>query len=245
MTPTTRDQFKQYCLRKLGSPVVEVNLDSDQIDDRVDEALNFYVDFNFSGVEKIYYKYQVTDVDKANRYITVPDNVVGVVNIFPIGTYSDANGIFNLRYQFYLNDLYTFTSSTILPYYMTMTSLQNLEQILVGQQPIRYNRRNNILYIDTAWATINTGDFIVAEAYQVLDPNVYTKIWSDRWLQNYATCLMKENWGANLIKFRDMKLPNGLSFNGEKIYNDAVLERKQLEKDCIMNYSMPPMDMIG
>jgi hypothetical protein len=242
--PTTRDEFKAYCLRKLGAPVIEINVDDDQVDDRVDEALRFYWDYHFDGAEKVFYKYQVTADDISKKYITMPDNIIGVVNLFEIGQALNTNNLFNIRYQIALNDLYTLTSVSMVPYYMALQHVQFLEQMLVGKQPIRYNRMVNKLYIDMDWTIVNVGDFIIVEAYQVIDPAVYPKAFGERLLQNYATALIKEQWGANLTKFTGMQLPGGVQFNGEKILNDGMVERKEIEK-IIYDSSMPSTDMIG
>jgi hypothetical protein len=243
--PTNRASFKEYCLRKLGKPVIEINVDDDQVDDRIDEALRYYWDYHFDGSDKIYYKYQVTQTDITNRYITMPDNVIGVINLFPVGQALNTNNLFNIRYQIALNDLYTLTSVSMVPYYMALQHVQFLEQMLVGQQPIRYNRHINRLYVDMDWNIINIGDYIIAEAYQIVDPDVYSKAWGDRWLARYAEALIKEQWGQNLKKFEGMQLPGGLRFNGQKIYDEAVNEKKAMEQEMIMNYSMPVTDMIG
>jgi hypothetical protein len=243
--PATRDEFKEYCLRKLGKPVIEINVDDDQVDDRVDEALLYFADYHFDGNEKTYYKYQITGTDITNKYITMPDNIIGAVNLFPIGQGLNTNNLFNIRYQIALNDLYTLTSVSMVPYYMALTHIQFLEQMLVGQQPIRYNRHVNRLYIDTDWNILNVGDFIVVEAYQVVDPNVFTKTWGDRWLARYAEALIKQQWGTNLKKFDGMKMPGGLTFNGQKIYDEATEERRILEQEMITSYSLPVTDMIG
>ena len=226
--PTDRASFKEYCLRKLGKPVIEINVDDDQVDDRIDEALRYYWDYHFDGSDKIYYKYQVTQTDITNRYITMPDNVIGVINLFPVGQALNTNNLFNIRYQIALNDLYTLTSVSMVPYYMALQHVQFLEQMLVGQQPIRYNRHINRLYVDMDWNIINIGDYIIAEAYQIVDPDVYSKVWGDRWLARYAEALIKEQWGQNLKKFEGMQLPGGLKFNGQTIYNEALTERKSI-----------------
>lgn len=243
--PTTRAQFKENCLRRLGKPVIEINVDDDQIDDRIDEALKYYYDYHFDGSEKIYYKHQVTAEDKENKYIMLPENVIGAVRLFELGSALQTNNIFNIRYQIALNDLYTLTSVSMVPYYMALTHIQFLEQMLVGQQPIRYNRHMNKLYIDMNWDRISTGNYIIVEAYQVVDPESFADVWNDRWLQRYAACLIKQQWGANLTKFTGMKLPGGIEFNGEKIYNDATQERAKLEEEMIFSYSLPVTDMIG
>lgn len=243
--PTSRATFKEYCLRALGKPVIEVNVDDDQVDDRIDEALKYYWDYHFDGTEKIYYKYQITEQTKIDRYVPMPQNVIGVVNLFPIGQALNTNNLFNIRYQIALNDLYTLTSVSMVPYYMALTHVQFLEQLLVGQQPIRYNRHMNRLYIDMDWNILNSGDYIIAEAYQIVDPDVYTDAWNDRWLLRYATCLIKQQWGTNLKKFGSMQLPGGLTFNGQQIYDEASQERDKLEQDMITSYSLPVTDMIG
>ena len=243
--PNSRATFKEYCLRKLGKPVIEINVDDDQVEDRVNEALIYYWDYHFDGVEKAYYKHQISEEDITNRYITMPDNIIGAVNIFPVGQGLSTNNLFNIRYQIALNDLYTLTSVSMVPYYMAMSHIQFLEQILVGQKPIRYNRHVNKIYIDMDWKLVVNGDYLIIEAYQIVDPDEYTKTWGDRWLSRYAACLIKQQWGSNLTKFNGMQLPGGITFNGEKIYNDATNERADLEKEMINSYSIPVTDMIG
>ena len=244
-SPASRSEFKENCLRRLGKPVIEINVDDDQVEDRVDEALKYFWDYHFDGSDKVYYKAQITDTDKVNRYIQLPDNIIGAVNIFEIGQALNTNNLFNIRYQIALNDLYTLTSVSMVPYYMAMQHVQFLESMLVGKQPLRYNRHNNKLYIDMDWNIINAGDYVIVEAYEVLDPDVYTSAWSDRWLLRYAACLIKQQWGNNLKKFDGMKMPGGLTFNGQKIYEEATQERAELEKEMIHSYSLPVTDMIG
>lgn len=243
--PSTRAEFKEYCLRKLGKPVIEINVDDDQVEDRIDEALLYFADYHFDGTEKTYYQYPVTDEDITNKYITMPENIIGVVNLFPIGQALNTNNLFNIRYQIALNDLYTLTSVSMVPYYMALTHVQFLEQMLVGQQPLRYNRHVNKLYLDMDWKIVNVGDKLLVEAYQVVEPNVYTKTWGDRWLARYATALIKQQWGSNLKKYQGMQLPGGLTFNGQQIYDEATQERTDLEKEMITSYSLPVTDMIG
>jgi hypothetical protein len=244
--PTTKDEFKEYCLRKLGKPVIEINVDDDQLDDRVDEALRYYWDYHFDGTDKIYYKHQVTDQNKADKYITLPENVIGAVRVFPIADpMVRSDDLFNIRYQIALNDLYTLTSVSMVPYYMVMEHLALITEMLVGQQPIRFNRHKNRLYIDMDWGMINTGEFLLIEAYEVVDPAEWSQIWSDRWLQNYTTAKIKYQWGSNLTKFTGMSLPGGVQFNGEKILNDADDEIKKMEQEMISSYSLPVSDMIG
>jgi hypothetical protein len=244
--PTSRAEFKEYCLRKLGKPVIEINVDDDQVEDRVDEAIRYYWDYHFDGTEKIYYKHQVTDEDKANKYITVPENIIGAVQVFPIGDPSvRADDLFNIRYQIALNDLYTLTSVSMVPYFMAMQHLQLIQEILVGKQPIRYNRHKDQIWIDMDWNSVKTGEFLLIEAYQIVDPDTFTDMWGDRWLARYATELIKMQWGTNIKKYQGMQLPGGLTFNGQQIYDEAKEAIEKLEEDMINSYSLPVSDMIG
>lgn len=244
-TPTTRSDFKEYCLRKLGKPVIEINVDDDQVEDRIDEALRYYWDYHFDGSEKLYYKHQVTANNVVDKYITLPENIIGAVRIFNIGDPMVTNNLFDIRYQIALNDLYTLTSVSMIPYYMAFQHVQLLEQLLVGQQPIRYNRHTNKLFVDMDWNKVNVGNYLIVEAYEIIDPNTYADVWGDRWLARYASALIKRQWGSNLTKFSGMQLPGGVQFNGDKIYNDADNEVEALEKEMIISYSLPVTDMIG
>jgi len=245
--PTTKQEFKDWCLRKLGYPVIEINVEDDQVEDRVDEALSFYWDYHFDGSTKEYYKWVVTADDITNRYLTVPENIIGAVRIFDIGDALSTNNLFNIRYQIALNDLYDLTSfnQSLVTYYMNMQHIQFIEELLVGRQPIRYNRHTNKLYIDMDWERVQVGDYIIAECYQIVDPDVYTDVWKDRWLQNYASAKIKYQWGSNLTKFEGLQLPGGVTFNGTKIQDDALAEIQKLEEEMIVSYSLPVSDMIG
>lgn len=243
--PTSRSEFKEYCLRKLGKPVIEINVDDDQVEDRIDEALKYYWDYHFDGTERIYYKHLITSENVTNKYIVLPENIIGAVRIFNIGDPMVTNNLFDIRYQIALNDLYTLTSVSMIPYYMMFQHIQHMEQLLVGQQPIRYNRHMDKLYVDMDWNKVNVGNYLIVEAYQILDPDVYTDAWGDRWLALYTTALIKKQWGSNLTKFSGLQLPGGVQFNGDKIYNDAVAEIEQMEKEMSSSYSLPSYDMIG
>lgn len=243
--PTNREEFKQYCLRRVGAPVSQINVDEDQLQDRIDDALNIYWDINFDGTEKQYYKALVTEQDIINKYVTLPDNIIGAVHVFPIGSSLSTNNLFNIRYQIALNDLYDLTATSMVPYYMAMQHIQLLEQLLVGLQPLRYNRRTNKLYLDMDWEKTNPGSFLVVEAYQIVDPDEYPKVWSDRWLLKYATELIKKQWGENLIKYTNVSLPGGMQFNGEKIYNDATAEVEKMEASMLTGFSTPVSFLMG
>lgn len=243
--PTSRSAFKEYCLRSLGKPVIEINVDDDQVEDRIDESLKYFWDYHFDGSERIYYKHQITSQNMTDKYITLPDNIIGAVRIFNIGDPMVSNNLFDIRYQIALNDLYTLTSVSMVPYYMAFQHIQLMEQLLVGMQPIRYNRHMNRLFVDMDWDKVTIGNFLIVDAYQIVDPDVYTDAWGDRWLSQYATAKIKRQWGSNLTKFSGMQLPGGVQFNGDKIYEDAVKEIENLENEMIISYSLPVTDMIG
>jgi hypothetical protein len=243
--PTTRDEFKEWCLRKLGKPVIEINVDDDQVEDRIDESLSYYWDYHFDGAERTFLKHQLTSDDITNQYITVAENIIGVVNLFDIGDALSVNNLFNIRYQFALNDMFDLSSYRLQEYMMAMQHIQFIEEMLVGKQPMRYNRHINRLYIDMDWQRVNVDDYIIAECYKIVDPAVYADVYKDRWLQNYTSAKIKYQWGSNLTKFNGMQLPGGVQFNGEQILQDARDEIQRLEEDMITSYSLPVHDMIG
>lgn len=244
--PTTRDEFKEWCLRKLGKPVIDINVDDAQVEDRIDEALSYYWDYHFDGSEKMFLKHVITQTDIDNGYIDVPESIIGAINIFSVSaTGLNSSNMFSVNYQFALNNLHEISSYNLSNYYMNMAHMQLLEQLLGGQQPIRYNRHINKLHIDTDWNNLSIGNYIVAECYSIVDPEVYTDVWKDRWLQRYAAAKIKFQWGSNLTKFEGLQLPGGVQFNGEKIYEDARTEIDKLEEEMIRSYSLPVTDMIG
>lgn len=242
--PTTKAQFKEHCLRRLGKPVIEINVDEDQVDDRVDEAIDYYWDFHYDGIEQCFYKWQITEQNKTDRYLTVPENIVGVVDLFDIGDATSTNNLFNIRYQIALNDLYDLSRYELVPYYMNFQNIRMIEEILVGKQTFKYNKHANQLHIEMDWNRINAGDYIIAKAYKIMNPETYADVYKDRWLLRYASALIKKQWGTNLTKFEGMQLPGGLTFNGGKIYDDAVAEIDKLEEE-IRTLQYPPEDMIG
>lgn len=244
--PASRDDFKAYCLRALGSPVINIDVSDDQVEDRIDEALLYYADYHFDGTMKTYFKYQITDDDKNNKYIVLPANIIGAIRIFPLGFYSNSMAnMFNVTYQIALNDLYTLTSYDMVPYYMMMQHLNVLQELLVGEKPIRYNRHVNQLYIDMNWDLVVSGSYLIVECYQVIDPDEYTAMWGDRWLYEYTTALIKRQWGNNTKKFGNMELPGGIKFNGQKIFDEAEEQIQAMRKEMIESYSLPVTDMIG
>lgn len=238
--PTSRDEFKDYILRKIGAPVIQINVADEQVEDRIDEALSFWRDYHYDGSELVYIRHELTEQDVADienpekGYITVPERLLGVVRIFDLGTsISTGAGMFNVQYQFVLNNLSDITGYNVQNYYMTMQHLQFLQEILVGKPLLRYNRHSNKLYIDKTKGTIVPGAFLIIEAYDILDEEEYSDVWNDRWLQNYAAVLVREQWGYNLTKFNSMQLVGGVQFNGEQILSEARADREKLEEEMI------------
>jgi len=246
-TITSRKEFKDYCLRRLGFPVIDINVDDDQVEDRIDDALQYWQDYHFDGLQKVYYITLVTQEDIDNRYIDLSDakdksnnalEIVGVTRIFPIQDSQATINMFDLRYQLRLNELYDFTSASYVNYTLTQQHLRSLELMFTGEVPIRFQRHMQKLFIDWAWGASEApvGTVVVAECYAIIDPTTYGRVWDDRWLKRYATAQIKRTWGNNLKKFGGLSLPGGVTLNGDQIYNEAVEEINQLEEDMTNSY---------
>jgi hypothetical protein len=276
--PSSRQELVEYCLRRLGAPVLEINVDEDQVDDLVDDALQFFHERHFDGVERMYLKYKITqdDLDRGqakntsgpgivtttasstidgqvktfnfyetSNYIQVPDSVIGIEKVFKFDTSSISRGMFSIKYQLFLNDLYNFNSFDLLQYSMTKTYLEDIDFLLSTDKQIRYNRRQDRLYLDIDWGAESVGTFIVIDCYRILDPNDFTKVYNDSFLKMYLTSLIKRQWGQNLIKFRGVKLPGGIEMNGREIYDDAEKELESIRQRMSSEYELPPYDFIG
>jgi hypothetical protein len=246
-TITTRPQFKDYCLRRLGFPVIDINVDDDQVEDRIDDAIQYWQDYHFDGMQKVYYIHKVTQQDIDNKYldmsgITDSSNnattVLGVTRLFPIQDSQATINMFDLRYQLRLNELYDFTSASYINYTLTQQHLRSLEIMFTGETPIRFQRHMQRLFIDWAWGSSQApvGTVAVLECYTTLNPEYYGQVWNDRWLKEYATELIRKQWGSNLKKFGGIQLPGGVMLNGDKIYQDAETEIRRLEQEMENNY---------
>ena len=245
-TPSTREQHKQYCLRSLGSPVIDINVDDEQLEDRIDESLQYFRDYHYDGTEHVYLKHQITSSDKTNEYIAINDNIQGITRLFSIGNSNSSSNIFNIRYQIHLNDLFDFSSATAAPYINAMRHVETLEEIFVGKKPIRFNRHTDKLYLDISWgADADIDDWIVVECDKIIDPDTYADIWSDMFLKRYNTSLMKKQWGQNLIKFEGMQLPGGVTMNGRQMYDDAITELETIQTEMSLRYELPVDHLVG
>jgi hypothetical protein len=274
--PASRQELIDYCLRRLGAPVLEINVDDDQIDDLVDDALQYFYERHFDGVEKMYLKYKITqeDIDRGSsknsigivtstgtstingvqktfqfeetaNYIQVPDSIVGIEKVFKFDTSSISGGMFSIKYQLFLNDLYYFNSVELLQYAMVKSYLEDIDFLLTTDKQVRFNKRQNRLYLDIDWGAQSAGNYMVIECYRILDPNNFTKVYNDSFLKKYLTALLKKQWGQNLIKFRGVKLPGGIELNGREIYEDGQRELEEIKSRMSMDYELPPLDIIG
>lgn len=268
-TPASRETLKQYALRSLGKPVIEINVDNDQLEDRLDEALQFYSQYHYDGIRRTYLKYKLTSADKtrlkastpttetatknsvsttwyeANNFLVVPDTVIAVTNIFPFSDKSSMN-MFDVRYQLRLNDLYDFASTSIINYDMVLRHLDFLDQILVGMKPIRFQQHDNRLYIDMDWVNdLEVDEYLIIDCYRKLDPTTYTDVFNDQWLKRYTTALFKKQWGANLSKFDGVTMLGGVKLNGEKIFTEAQTDIEKLEKEIRDSFEIAPAFMVG
>ncbi len=278
--PTTRQELKDYAYRQLGAPVLDINIDDDQADDLMDDAIQFFNERHYNGVEKMYLKHELTqeDIDRGkadgtsgvgivttsvnsssvsglgtvtsnwyenSNFIPVPDSVIGVEKVFKFDSSTISSGMFSIKYQLFLNDLYQFNSIDLLQYSMVKTYLEDIDFLLTTDKQIRFNQRQDRLYLDIDWAAEEAGQFIVLECYRALDPTAYSQIYNDPWLKKYLTALLKKQWGQNLIKFKGVRLPGGIEFNGREIYEDGQREIDTLLEKMTSEYEVPPLDMIG
>ena len=266
-TPSSRENLKQYALRALGKPVIEINADDDQLEDRLDEALQYFSQYHYDGIRRTYLKYQYTQDDydritantsesitknsvttawqEGNGFIVVPESIISVINIFPYSSKGSQN-LFDVRYQLRLNDLYDFSSTSIVHYDTVMRHLDFLDHILVGEKPLRFNQHDNRLYIDQDWKNdLVVGEFLVIEAYRKLDPDVYTDVYNDMILKRYVTALFKKQWGANLSKFNGVTMIGGVSLNGQQIFSEALQDIEKIETEIRNSFEMSQPLMIG
>ena len=276
--PSTRQGLIDYCLRQLGAPVLEIKVADEQIDDLVDDAIQYFNERHYDGVERMYLKYKVTQEDldrgkaggtdgvgivtttgtsnisgisttfnfyETSNYIQVPDSVIGIEKIFKFDTSSISGGMFSIKYQLFLNDLYYFNSVELLQYAMTKSYLEDIDFLLTTDKQIRFNKRQNRLYLDIDWVAQSKDTFFVIDCHRALDPEDFSKIYNDSFMKKYLTSLIKRQWGQNLIKFNGVKLPGGIELNGRQIYEDAQRELEDIKQRMSMEYELPPIDLIG
>ena len=277
--PTSRSELINYCKRQLGAPVLEINVASEQIDDLVDDAIQYFQERHFDGVGQVFLKYQLTQADidrgrapnnstagivtttattdivgtattftyqESSNFLQIPPSVIGITKIYHFdGANTTTNNMFSVKYQLFLNDIYYWGSTEILTYAMTKTYLEDINFLLTTEKQIRFNQRQDRLYLDIDWGSVRAGDYIIIDCYRALDPNDYARVWNDSFLKKYLTSLIKKQWGQNLIKFQGVKLPGGIELNGRQIYDDAQKELEDIMEKMSNTYELPPLDMIG
>tara|TARA_B100002003_G_scaffold243713_1_gene268591 strand:+ start:293 stop:1042 length:750 start_codon:yes stop_codon:yes gene_type:complete len=240
--PNSRQTFIDYCLRSLGAPVVEINVDDDQVEDRVDEALQFYQHYHSDAIEKVYLKHQITADDITNGYIPINALITDVVRVMPIRDTITTNSLFDVKYQIHLNDVYSLGFlGSLVDYEMSQQWMSLLDDIMDSDDKhISFERHKNQLRIDMDWTQeVSVDQYIVVECYRIIDPDTYTDVYNDYYLKRYATALIKQQWGQNLLKFEGMTMPGGVTFNGRQIYDDAREEIKELIEEVRLNWEQP------
>ena len=277
--PTTRKELVDYCLRQLGAPVLEINVADEQVDDLVDDTLQYFNERHYDGVEKMYLKYKVTEDDinrgratgttgvgivtttgtanvvgfgtttfnfyETSNYIQVPDSVIGVEKIFKFDTSTISGGMFSIKYQLFLNDLYHFNSVDLLTYAMTKSYLEDIDFLLTTEKQVRFNKRQDRLYLDIDWGAQSKDTYLVLECYRALDPESFSQVYNDSFVKKYLTALIKKQWGQNLIKFQGVKLPGGIELNGRAILEDGQRDLEDIKQRMSSEYELPPLDFIG
>ena len=278
--PASRTDLINYAKRQLGAPVLEINVADEQVDDLVDDALQYFHERHFDGVAQTFLKYKVTqaDIDRGrtrgdnkavgivtttatatidgssttfsfeenSNYLQVPPEIIGINKIFKYdGSQTVTNNMFSVKYQMFLNDIYYWGSTELLTYAMTKTYLEDMDFLLNTQKQIRFNQRQNRLYLDVDWGDVTKDDYIILDCYRLMDPNDYSRVWNDSFLKRYVTQLIKRQWGQNLMKFQGVKLPGGVELNGRQIYDDAQEELDAIREVMSNTYELPPLDMIG
>jgi len=244
---TTREELKQYCLRRLGAPVIQINVADEQLEDRIDDALQLYHDYHYDGAELYYWQHPITQDDINKRYFDVDPNIFGITRIFPINDTITKNNMFDLRYQLRLHELYDFTSTSYTNFSITMQHLSNLQSMFTGEIPIRFQRHTHRLYVDWAWGSAEApvGTTIIAEGYQIIDPEEFGSVYGDMWIRKYTTALFKRQFAENLSKFEGVQLPGGITLRGKDMLAEAKIEIQQLEDEMMDKYSLPAQFMIG
>jgi len=279
--PSTRTELINYCKRQLGAPVLEINIADEQVEDLVDDALQYFHERHYDGVLQTFLKYKITqgDIDRGrtrggsndpvgivtttaestidgssvtfsfeenSNYLQIPPAVIGINKIFRFdGSNTATSNMFSVKYQLFLNDMYYFGSTEILQYAMTKTYLEDLDFALSTEKQIRFNQRQDRLYLDIDWESVSVDDYIILDCYRLIDPNDYSRVYNDFFVKKYLTALMKKQWGQNLIKFQGVKLPGGVELNGRQLYDDAEKELDLIREQMSNTYELPPFDMIG
>ena len=284
-----RGSFKEYCLRRLGAPVLEINVDDEQVEDAIDDGIQYFNERHFDGVERMYLKYRISEEDinrgkahgtttttmggtgtghgivntsgistsiagygtttsnwyETSNFLQVPEDVLGVEKIFKFDTSSISGGMFSIKYQLFMNDMYYFNSVNLLQYAMTKSYLEDIDHLLTTDKQIRFNKRQGRLYLDIDWGAESVDNWLILDCYRALDPATFGNMFNDLFLKQWVTALIKKQWGINMSKFKGVKLPGGIEMNGSQIYSEAVSELDSLRGRMASEWELPPYDFIG
>ena len=273
--PSSRAELKEYCLKQLGKPVLEINVDDDQIDNLIDDAIQYFHERHYDGIDRVFLKHKLTPATKTTlsqsapvssqtissptvgagltsltyvegvNYLPLPDSIIGVNNILKINSSSVSDGLFNIKYQIFLNDVYYYGALDLLNYAMVKRYLEDLDWLLNPETQIRFNKLNHKLYLDIDWSQVGQNEYVIIDCYRIVDPADAPKLYNDWWLKKYLTALIKKQWGQNMIKFQGVLLPGGVQLNGRQMYDDGVSEVEKLEQQLKDEYELPPLDLIG
>jgi hypothetical protein len=273
--PSSRAELKEYCLKQLGKPVLEINVDDDQIDNLIDDAIQYFHERHYDGIDRVFLKHKLTPATKSTisqsgpvgsattsgsivgagltsltyvegvNYLPLPDTIIGVNNILKINSSSISDGLFNIKYQIFLNDVYYYGALDLLNYAMVKRYLEDLDWLLNPETQIRFNKLNHKLYLDIDWSQVGENEYVIIDCYRIVDPADAPKLYNDWWLKKYLTALIKKQWGQNMIKFNGVLLPGGVQLNGRQIYDDGVAEVEKMEQQLKNEYELPPLDLIG
>ena len=264
-SPSSRTELITYAKRQLGEPVLQVNVDDEQVNNVIDDTFQFFQENCYNGMERAYLYHEITSDDltrfadtvtttngstswkEARNFIPIPSHVTGISKVFGLVSNSIRSNLFGVEYQLFLNDLYAFGSLDILNYYMTKQYLETLDMVLNNGsfQQFRFTARRDRLYMDLDKDFLKNGSNILIECHRLIVPTEATEMNYDMFVKKYATALMKKQWGQNLIKYNDVKLPGGVTLNGRQIFEDGQSDLRMIEGEVLSKYALPPMDMIG
>ena len=251
MRPQNREEFRNYCLGRLGAPVIDINVSIDQVDDRIDDALDRFHDYHFDGVEETSYLYLIQDSDVTNGYIPLDPKIFSVVSVYPFVSSSFLSGtdLFSAQYQFFLNDFYVtpgVATGNIQYYDMLRSYTDTIQKEMAPVKSFHFNRKTSKIFFTENLSTIKLkAPALLFKVYTKIDINKYPAVWDDWFLKAYATALIKKQWGANLSKFGNVNLPGGITLNGAEIYSQAVDEIANLEERLVNDLQLPIDFSIG
>ena len=245
MAVTSRQQLKQYALRALGYPVIQINVADEQLEDRIDEAIEYFHLYHYDGIERMYLKHQLTQTDIDNGYISVPDYVYGVKRVLPFSGISNTSAdLFSVQYQTVIQHIHDLTQMDIINYSMTMQYISMLDQLLNGYPQFEFNKIGGKLYLEIRKTKLVPNQYILLECYRALDPEQNTKMYNEPWLKDYTVALFKKQWATNLKKYQGMQLPGGITIDGQTMYVEATQEISDLE-ESLMTKSAPLGFLVG